>query len=201
MVSVGCPHPGLGKALLILFLLSLSLFAHLQVPGQPEGPRHQGHVGHREDDAQAKRREEGGNGKRVREKNVLMKIRSICRPHQKRELPAKRLILQIGSHQERKNEIGSISPRASENPPSRAVMKSPPLLPHIPFQILIDYGQKHCSFGVKPHMLDLMGDSFIIAIQPELEGRYDLYILRSMMSPQPHFWQRCLPSSPPQVDP
>lgn len=37
------------------------------------------------------------------------------------------------------------------------------------FQILINYGRRHKSYGVKLHMLDLMVDSFLLAIVPSME--------------------------------
>ena len=37
------------------------------------------------------------------------------------------------------------------------------------FQILLRYGRRHHSFGVKEQMMDFMAESFILAIQPSLE--------------------------------
>eukprot|EP00095_Tigriopus_kingsejongensis_P002522 maker-scaffold838_size90379-snap-gene-0.9 protein:Tk02522 transcript:maker-scaffold838_size90379-snap-gene-0.9-mRNA-1 annotation:"neuroglobin-like isoform x1" len=38
--------------------------------------------------------------------------------------------------------------------------------------ILLVYGRRHCGYGVREHMLDLMANSFLIAIQPSLEEKW-----------------------------
>ena len=40
------------------------------------------------------------------------------------------------------------------------------------FQMLSTYGRRHKGYGVSPLMLDLMGDSFLVAIQPALEDEW-----------------------------
>lgn len=48
--------------------------------------------------------------------------------------------------------------------------------------ILITYGRRHSGYGVREHMLDLMAQSFLIAIQPSLEERWTKSVEESWLA-------------------